>query len=236
MPILKVIGSGKLRSRLELLTITISFGFLTTCLLAQPIARLYRLPPPNASFVRVLNATSAAADIQLSSNKDVTVVSLPAESSSPFHIVDAPGKIDLRVGGIRVAANLSVDENRFVTLVLLGDLHVYRVKLISEVASALTGLAAELRLYNVIDGCLAGIQVASGPKIFEAIAPFDIRRREINPVKASLVGSCSTTMSSAVELPIIEVGSRVSLFLMRESKHPILKAQIDETDDMREPH
>lgn len=196
---------------------------------AQPIGQLYQQPPAHASYVRVFNAATIAVRVRLSPASDMHSVVLQPGRATPYFVVRAPGKVALQINDRTAAEQLPITENHFGTLVLQGTKNFYRVKLIEEIAAPLTGLEAEIRFYNFIDDCTADLRVRNGALIFQNVQAFEVRRRQVNPVAASLVGSCSSGNNAMSELPSLEPGMHYSLFLLGSPAQSRLMGQADET-------
>lgn len=220
---------------IAVLAVTLTEIFLSM-LSAQPIGQLYQHPPAHASYVRIFNAAKLAVKVRLSPLNEMQPVILQPGRATPYFVVRAPGKVGLEINDRAAANQLLIAENRFGTLVLRGEQNAYSMKLIEETAAPLTGLEAEIRFYNFVDDCIAELRVLNGAVIFQDTPPFEVRRRNVNPVAASLVGSCASGNSAGTELPSLEAGMHYSLFLVGSSAQSRLMGQADETQRFeREP-
>ena len=134
-------------------------------------------PPADAAFVRVVNATAAAAASRVG-DKDFGVVG-PAEAS-PYRVV-AKGERAVQIGAAR--ADLSVAAGSFYTLALDGGGQVHAVTDPTNTNLARTLLV----LYNFSEAPSAALKTADGgTEIIGGVAPDGHESRVVNPLKVDL--------------------------------------------------
>ena len=202
--------------------------------LAQAVAQLYApRPPAGSSFVRVVSGDAGPMNVRIGARAPDRLSNETV--SSIYRIVPGGIPLSLEIDGKAASEPVVPPADKFVTLIAhrIGDR--FAVKVIVEEAEPIDGLRAELRLYNLVEGCNANLGVVGGPRVFEAIAANTNGRRTINPVATGLQGECSESRSAQWALPPLKSGDHYSLFLVGEPQHPRLIGQLDETEPYRAP-
>jgi alginate O-acetyltransferase complex protein AlgF len=203
---------------------------------AQAIAHLYAArPPAGSAFIRLVNSSSSSLNIRIGSGAPKEELSSETQIATIYRIVPGNQPLMIEVNG-RVAKNtISPPADKFATLIVKVVKNQFELKMIVEDTSPIDGLRAELRFYNVIDGCRGGLNVVDGPQIFEPAPADSSRHRSINPVEAILYGECERTRSSLWKLPSLKSGDHFSIFLIGDPANPKLVGQLDETEPYRGP-
>ena len=176
-----------------LATIVLGAGFLTMAPVQAGEGGLYDAPPPpDAAYVRVLNAGDAG-------NLEVTVsntsFSVGAGALSPYEFV-TKGSYDAAWASSKLP--LSVEAQKYYTIIVPGD--GSEAKVVEDAALA-NPARAGLYFYNAtekplqLDAKVNGKQAA----IFEAVAPGETAFREVNPFEVAFV--VVDGGAPAVELP-----------------------------------
>jgi len=173
--------------------------------------------------------------IRIGSGAPKEELSSETQIATIYRIVPGNQPLTIEVNG-RVAKNtISPPADKFATLIVKIVKNQFELKMIVEDTSPIDGLRAELRFYNVIDGCRGGLNVVDGPQIFEPTPADSSRHRSINPVEAILYGECERTRSSLWKLPPLKSGDHFSIFLIGDRASPKLVGQLDETEPHRGP-
>lgn len=179
---------------------------------AQEIARLYAArPPAGSAYVRLVDPDG------------------PHQAATDYRIVDASIPMPLTVNG-KVLAPLRLVAGTFNTVIVANG----KALVLLDATDSRDDLKAELRFYNLVPGCQATLALRGGPTVFGPVAYAAPAKRNINPVRAELVGSCAGAGSAAaVALPPLKSGDHVSLFLSGAPGQPRLRVQADATEAVR---
>lgn len=199
---------------------------------AQEIGRLYAARPPEGSaFVRVVSGLPENATVALDTgNWAAATLSPQTRSSTDFRILKGGVPATLSVNGTPLAAPIDIPQNAFVTILLRPGSGAPQATAIVDSTRGHDDLKAELRVYNLVDGCEAQILLSGGQAVFKEVQPAASARRAINPVKADLQGACGAVVSAPLSLPALKAGDRYSLFLTGTQDKPVLWGQIDRTE------
>jgi alginate O-acetyltransferase complex protein AlgF len=197
---------------------------------ADDVASLYGpQPPANASYLRVLNASSQAVRVVLAGSEAPQTLAPGAVTrfsvltpGTPARVT-ADGKVvaDAAAGGTTGAGDA-------VTVALHRDVKGWHAARIVGRYERVDGLKATLRAFNFAPGCSAKIGVdGNGPTVFAQVAAGAQDARAINPVSAKLVGQCGTAASAALPLPALAAGDSYSLFVTGDAAKPVLSGARD---------
>ncbi|RKE36792.1 alginate O-acetyltransferase AlgF [Paraburkholderia sp. BL23I1N1] len=202
---------------------------------ADDVASLYGpQPPANASYLRVLNASSQAARVALAGSEApqtlapnaVTRFSVLTPGTSARVTVD--GKVLTNAASADAAANAATRAGDAVTVALRHDAKGWHATRIVGRYERVDGLKATLRAFNFASGCSAKIGVdGNGPTVFAQVTAGAQDTRAINPVSAKLVGQCGAAASAALPLPALAAGDSYSLFVTGDATKPVLSGARD---------
>lgn len=197
------------------------------------LSQLYAArPPAGSSFVRVVNPSPAKLQVRVAEGPVQRVGGeLPATS---YAIVAGGRRFSVQVDG-KPTASLEVKPNTFSTLVLRREGARFAFTPIDDTAETPDALKAELRFYNLAEGC-AKAQLAlspAGTPVFRDVAAGASAARSVNPVKASLSGQCGEAATAAQALPALQPGDYLSLFLVGPAGKPVLVMQPSRTDPVK---
>lgn len=193
---------------------------------AGELARLYAAkPPPGSAYVRVLDLSGKPGALSFDGKPAVTPAA--GELGTMFRIVKGGAPLNLTRDGLPVASGLVPAPDSFSTIVLLPG---GGAKLIPDPTEGRNDLKAQLRFYNLAEGCPGSVAVKDGPTVFEGVATFDTRQRSINPIEATLVAHCGDKATADLKLPPLKAGDHFSLFLVAGPSGPTLAGQRDETE------
>lgn len=197
---------------------------------ADDVASLYGpQPPANASYLRVLNASSQAVRVALAGSEAPQTLAPGAVTrfsvltpGTPARVT-ADGKVvaDAAAGGTTSAGDA-------VTVALRRDAKGWHAARIVGRYERVDGLKATLRAFNFAPGCSVKIGVdGNGPTVFAQVAAGAQDARAINPVSAKLVGQCGAAASAALPLPALAAGDSYSLFVTGDAAKPVLSGARD---------
>lgn len=203
---------------------------------ADDVASLYGpQPPANASYLRVLNASSQAVHVALAGSEApqtlapgaVTRFSVLMQGTPARVTVDGKGVEDAAGSG-NATANTAARAGDAVTVALRHDVKGWHATRIVGRYERVDGLKATLRAFNFAPGCSAKIGVdGNGPTVFAQVAAGAQDTRAINPVSAKLVGQCGAAASAALPLPALAAGDSYSLFVTGDAAKPVLSGARD---------
>ncbi|WP_345813650.1 alginate O-acetyltransferase AlgF [Paraburkholderia sp. PREW-6R] len=199
---------------------------------ADDVASLYGpQPPANASYLRVLNASSQAAHVALAGSEAPQTVA-PGAVTRFSVLTQGTGarvSVDGKVLADAGAANPSAHAGDAVTVALSHDAKGWHATWVVGRYERADGLKATLRAFNFAPGCSAKISVdGNGPIVFAQIATGAQDARTINPVSAKLVGLCgAAAASAALPLPTLSAGDSYSVFVTGDAHRPVLTGALD---------
>jgi len=203
---------------------------------ADDVASLYGpQPPADASYLRVLNASSQAVRVALAGSEApqtlapgaVTRFSVLTQGTPARVTVDGKVLADA-AGSANATANATPRAGDAVTVALRHDGKGWHATRIVGRYERVDGLKATLRAFNFAPGCSAKIGVnGNGPTVFALVAAGAQDARAINPVSAKLVGQCGAAASAALPLPTLAAGDSYSLFVTGDAAKPVLSGARD---------
>ena len=197
-------------------------------------AQLYAArPPAGSSFVRVVNPDAAPLTVKIA---DGPVQTLSGETiASTYAIVKGNATFTVSLDG-KTVTTMKVAPDSFDTLVPRRQGKTVRFTVIDDGGGSQDALKAELRFYNLADGCAGGrLAVApAGPMLSSDVAPLAAAARPINPVSAKLTAACTVAISGALALPALQPGDHYSLFLAGTAAKPVLRGQVSATDPYKQ--
>lgn len=194
------------------------------------LSQLYAArPPAGSSYVRVVNPEAKALAVQVARGQ---VQSLGGQSpAGSYAIVPGGHDFSVLVGTVEVA-RLQVRPDSFQTLVLSRSGNDYAFTRIDDTGDTEDALKAELRFYNLAGDCSGGglVLSPSGTAVFRGVAAGGSAVRSVNPVRAMVVGQCGQAVTAPQQLPDMQPGDHLSLFLLRSANAPVLVMQTNRTD------
>lgn len=197
-------------------------------------AQLYAArPPAGSSFVRVVNPGAVPLTVKIA---DGPVQTLSGETiASTYAIVKGNATFAVSLDG-KTVTTMKVAPDSFDTLVPRRQGKKVKFTVIDDGGGSQDALKAELRFYNLADGCAGGrLAVApAGPMLFSDVAPLAAAARPINPVSAKLTAACAVAISGALALPALQPGDHYSLFLAGTAAKPVLRGQVSATDPYKQ--
>lgn len=213
-----------------LFAIAAIFGLGTVGSNGQALTKLYgERPPAGSSFVRVVNPAAKAASVRIgdAAGESISATAIPA---TPYRIERSTNAIAITVNGDAPIETIHAKPDSFLTLVIDRSSGTLRVTKINDDAGEVDGLKAQLRFYNLVRSCAAGLRIEHGPTVFEGVATNGTTARAINPIAATLAPSCGAAAGRPFKLPQLHPGDRFSIFLTGDSAHPIAVGNLDATE------
>lgn len=195
---------------------------------ADDVASLYGpQPPANASYLRVLNASSQAVRVALAGSAAPQTLAPGATTRFSVLTQGTPARVTLD-GKVLADAAGAANAGDAVTVALRHDAKGWHGARIVGRYERVDGLKATLRAFNFAPGCSAKIGIdGNGPTVFAQVAQGAQDARAINPVSAKLVGQCGAAASTALPLPPLAAGDSYSLFLTGDAARPVLSGARD---------
>ena len=194
-------------------------------------AQLYAArPPAGSSFVRVLNPGTEPLRVKIANGPEQTLSGNTIASS--YAIVKGQTDFTVTLNG-KASAPMKVAPDSFTSLLPTAAGDSAAIKVLDDSAGATQdALKAGLRFYNLSRDCSEGkVSIApAGTPLFAPVAYGASAARAINPVKATLVGSCAAVHTSTLELPPLQPGEHFSMFLTGSAAKPVLIGQRSATD------
>ncbi len=198
-----------------------------------PLARLYAAQAPaGASFVRAVNATGLALRVGVGAGAAPQTLAARGRVATTYQAVDASRPLTLTVNGAPAGPPLTLAPNGYATVVIRADGAGHALQTITDAAANQDGLRAELRFYNLAPACLARLDVADGPSVFERVPEGQSRQRAINPVAATVVGQCQAGYGGGqrLTLPDLKPADHYSVFLLGGAGATALAGQLAQTE------
>lgn len=199
---------------------------------ADDVASLYGpQPPADASYLRVLNASSLSVRVALAGSEAPQTLAPGAVTRFSVLTPGTPARVTVDGKALADAtgsANATARAGDAVTVALRHDAKGWHATRIVGRYERVDGLKATLRAFNFASGCIAKIGVdGNGPTVFTQVAAGAQDARAINPVSAKLVGQCGAAASAALPLPALAAGDSYSLFVTGDAAKPVLSGARD---------
>ncbi|MFM0505115.1 alginate O-acetyltransferase AlgF [Paraburkholderia caffeinilytica] len=199
---------------------------------ADDVASLYGpQPPADASYLRVLNASSQAVRVALAGSESPQTLAPGAVTRFSVLTQGTPARVTVdgkALADANATANATTHAGDAVTVALSHDAKGWHAARIVGRYERVDGLKATLRAFNFTSGCNAKIGVdGNGPTVFAQVAAGAQDARAINPVSAKLVGQCGAVASAALPLPALAAGDSYSLFVTGDAAKPVLSGARD---------
>lgn len=193
------------------------------------LSQLYAArPPAGSSYVRVVNPEGKVLAVRVAKGP---VQNLGGQTpAGSYAIVPGGQKFSVRVDAADV--DLQVPPDSFQTLLLQRSSKGYVFFPLDDTGDTEDALKAELRFYNFASACPEAKLVLSpsGTPVFRAVAEQASAARSVNPVRAAVAGQCGAEATAAQQLPAMQPGDHLSLFLLGTGKAPLLVIQTNRTD------
>jgi alginate O-acetyltransferase complex protein AlgF len=191
--------------RLAIKTLTLLLLLTFSVAIAQEDVGLYApAPPPDAAFVRVVNATAGEIMPTLG---DTAYGAQEPGAVSPYRVV-LQGTADLSAGDVTAALELSA--GRFYTVILTGSAQLIEDPTLTNRTQAL------LLLYNLSDTPV-NLKTADGSTdVIPDVAPGEVGSIPVNPISVAFGAFAGDAVLQTFEEVSLERGAAYSTFVLPE--------------------
>ena len=194
-------------------------------------AQLYAArPPAGSSFVRVLNPGTEPLRVKIGNGPEQTLSGKSIASS--YAIVKGQTDFIVMLNG-KPSPPMKLAPDSFTSLLPGATNDPAQLTVLDDSAGTTQdALKAGLRFYNLSRDCSNGkVSIApAGTPLFLPVGYGASSARAINPVKATLVGSCGAVNTATLDLPALQPGEHFSMFLTGSAARPSLVGQRSATD------
>lgn len=185
-------------------------------------------PPEGSSFVRVVNPSLEAVQVSIAGVVEAAPLSATGNITSNYRIVNPERPLQVTINGKPVLNASKIEPNNFITLILRKSGEEYGLTAIQDATQGHNALKADLRVYNLVPGCMATVTANKDVKVFVDLPEGGTLRRAINPIKVVFTARCASGMeSAALSPPQLQAGSRYSLFITGTPNKPALSGNLD---------
>lgn len=175
-------------------------------------------PSADSSYVRFLNGSEAAvnvvngaAKIALGQGQDTRVSKYLAVKQGVALSASA------QMGNKKLPLQVTAKPGEFITMAVMGKDAAAKSVVVRDTPSDFSALQASVSLSNFDESCkLASLTAAAkGTLILDGIAPAQLKRRLINPVKLVVQVNCDgKPAGSPLDMAQLQAGERYSVFLL----------------------
>lgn len=159
-------------------------------------------PPPNASFVRVVNALSGSAlNVSLAGSTFESAVA--SHEISPYHVVPKGSPV-LGIDGLRLQKTLQLLAGRFYTVAVTGTRQKPTITVLSEAPNPNVA-QVRIGLYNLSTLSVSLLTEDGKATLFKNQAPLSVNTLNVNPVNVQLRvdrGAQTLTTLDAIKLQV----------------------------------
>jgi hypothetical protein len=185
-------------------------------------------PPRGSAFVRLVNATPAAAVVATDFQAETHLGATGADRVAPYAVVERAAERSLtftaKEGGHEGHFTYKAAADGYVTIVMeqspAGSITFTPIVDQAEFNQT----RARLAFYNAAPGCASatlGLD-PSGPAVFQDVASGATKSRTVNPVQATVRASCAGQPGPTLALGGMDLGASYSIWLMQPDGKPIL--------------
>jgi hypothetical protein len=185
-------------------------------------------PPRGSAFVRLVNATPAAAAITTDFQGEVHLGTAAADRVAPYTVVekaaDHPLTITVKEGGHEGHLTYKAPADGYVTIVVDQD-PAGLVTLTPIVDQAeFNQTRARLAFYNAAPACASATLAVDpgGPAVFDGVAPATTKSRTVNPVQATVRANCAGKPGPTLALGGMQLGASYSIWLIQPGSEAVL--------------
>lgn len=185
-------------------------------------------PPEGSSFVRIVNPAVEAVKVSIAGVAEATPLSASGNITSNYRIVNPERPVQVTINGKPVLNVGKIESNNFITLILKKSGEEYSLAALQDATQGHNALKADLRVYNLVPGCIATVIANKDIKVFTDLPEGGTLRRAINPIKVEFTARCASGVESLpLSPPQLQPGSRYSLFITGIPAKPILSGNLD---------
>lgn len=175
-------------------------------------------PSADSSYVRFLNGSEAAVNVVNGAAKIALGLGQGARVSTYLAVKQGvPLSANVQMGSKKLALHVTAKPGEFITLAVLGKDASAKSVVVREIPSDFSALQASVSLSNFDESCkLASLTAAAkGTLILDGIAPAQLKRRLINPVKLVVQVHCDGKPAGLpLDMAQLQAGERYSVFLL----------------------
>ena len=193
---------------------------LTLCAVpAMAQTQLYETgPSADSSYVRFLNGSEAAVNVVNGAAKIALGLTQDTRASKYLAVKQGvPLSANVQMGSKKLALQVTAKPGEFITMAVLGKDGAAKSVVVREIPSDFSALQASVSLSNFDETCkLASLTAAAkGTLILDGIAPAQLKRRLINPVKLVVQVNCDGKPAGLpLDMAQLQAGERYSVFLL----------------------
>jgi len=188
----------------------IFFAF-TVASLASAQDTLYQAaPPPNASFVRVVNGLSGPA-LKFSLAGSTFEPAVALHEISPYHIVPKGSPV-LGIDGLRLQEALHLLAGRFYTVAVTGTRQKPTLTVLSEAPNPNVA-QVRIGLYNLSASSVSLLTADGKATLFRNQAPLSANTLNVNPVNVQLRVDRGTQTLTTLDATKLQVWQAYSVFV-----------------------
>jgi hypothetical protein len=191
-------------------------------------------PPRGSAFVRLVNATPAAAIVTTDFQAETRLGAGATDRIAPYAVVERAAERTLtftvKEGGHEGHFTYKAAADGYVTIVMQ-QTPAGAVTFVPIVDQAeFNQTRARLAFYNAAPGCASAALALdpSGPAVFQDVASGATRSRTVNPVQATVRATCAGQPGPTLALGGMDLGASYSIWLMQ----PDGKAMLFMTPDV----
>ncbi|ULH17485.1 alginate O-acetyltransferase AlgF (plasmid) [Deinococcus sp. KNUC1210] len=194
--------------KLSVLKVLLASTFLST---ASAQDTLYQAaPPPNASFVRVVNALSGSA-LKFSLAGSAFEAALASHEVGPYHMVPK-GTPVLEVDGLRLQQALHLSAGRFYTVAVTGTRQKPALTVLSEAPNPNVA-QVRIGLYNLSTSNVSLLTADGKATLFKNQGPLSVNTLNVNPVNVQLRVDRDSQTLTTLEATKLQVWQAYSVFV-----------------------
>lgn len=163
--------------------------------------------PPNAAFVRVINATSSSLKIDLNGE----ALAVPARSANAYRVV-AKTALPVRVG--IQTLNFSLKAKTFYSVAVINQGSTLKTVLLTD-GQSFPRTKAALTIYNLSDAKTVSLKTADGATtVFQRVAPLQTKNLLVNGVAVQLIAFADNKPVQTLRNVQFQIGFAYSVLVM----------------------
>jgi hypothetical protein len=185
-------------------------------------------PPRGSAFVRLVNATPAAATVTTDFEAEAHLGAGSTDRVTPYEVVEKAADRSLtftaKAGGHEGHFTYKAAADGYVTIVMQ-QTSAGAITFVPIVDQAeFNQTRARLAFYNAAPACASatlGLD-PSGPAVFQDVATGTTKSRTVNPVQATVRATCTAQPGPTVALGGMDLGASYSVWLMQPDGKSVL--------------
>jgi alginate O-acetyltransferase complex protein AlgF len=176
------------------------FSLMLACVTVALAQGLYAPePPPNSSFVRIIDAALSATPVAVNLDGKPWIAALTAQGILPYEVLKS-GKhsFEIQSGANKTSVTLSVQAGKFYTLAIVGATNALSVKTFND-KKITNKVKAQLLVYNFSNEPLS-IKTLDGTSVFKDLRQNASQDVLVNPVNISFEAFVGNKKNSSFKL------------------------------------